>query len=188
MSGSASFERGSIEVVRAHAKLAGAVAAVGAQAFAEAFAAHNAWSDLVAHLERRYAPGAVAARAGDPACAYFLARDVRGPVGMALLEDGPPSAEAVLLRPLPPGAAAQLREIYVLARARSAGAGARLLAAAVAEARRRGASCLWLGVWSENPRAVRFYERHGFAIVGSHTFVLGNDAQRDHVMARGLRE
>lgn len=176
------------EIVRVHAKLAGEVAAVGAQAFAEAFAEHNSWSDLVAHLERRYAPAAVAARTGEAACAYFLARDGRGPVGMALLEDGPPSDGATLQQPLPRGGAAQLRELYVLARARSAGVGARLLDAVVDEARRRGARCLWLGVWSENPRAVRFYRRHGFAIVGSHTFVLGSDAQRDHVMARALHE
>jgi ribosomal protein S18 acetylase RimI-like enzyme len=80
----------------------------------------------------------------------------------------------------------QLHQIYVLERARSGGVGAALLQAVIAEARARGAASLWLGVWSQNPRAVRFYERHGFAIVGSHTFVLGTDAQRDHVMARAL--
>ncbi len=175
-----------IEIVRATPQLAGAVSAVGAQAFAEAFAAHNAWSDLVAHLEREYAPQVIARRMGESGALYLLARDPRGPVGMALVEDGPTPSEARLVRVLPHGPAVQLHQIYVLERARSHGVGAALLEAVVAEARARGAACLWLGVWSNNPRAVRFYERHGFAVVGEHTFVLGTDAQRDHVMAREL--
>jgi len=175
-----------IEVVRATAKLVGEVSAVGAQAFAEAFAAHNTWSDLVAHLEREYAPQVIARRMGASGALYLLARDARGPAGMAFVEDGPPPSEARLMRALPRGHAVQLHQIYVLERARSHGAGAALLEAVVAEARARGAAYLWLGVWSHNPRAVRFYERHGFAVVGAHTFVLGTDAQQDHVMAREL--
>lgn len=175
-----------IDVVRATPQLAGAVSAVGAQAFTEAFAADNAWKDLALHVEREYAPQSILARMATAGALYFLARDERGPVGMALLEDGPPPPDARLTRALPRGHAVQLHQIYVLERARSGGVGAALLQAVIAEARARGAASLWLGVWSQNPRAVRFYERHGFAIVGSHTFVLGTDAQRDHVMARAL--
>ena len=29
---------------------------------------------------------------------------------------------------------------------------------------------LWLGVWEENPRALRFYEKHGFERVGTLEF------------------
>lgn len=175
-----------IEVVRATPQLAGALSAVGAQAFAEAFAAQNTWADLALHVEREYAPQAILARMAMAGALYLLARDDRGPVGMALVEDGPPPPDAKLTRPLPVGPAVQLHQIYVLERARSGGVGAALMTAVVAEAHARGAASLWLGVWSQNPRAVRFYERNGFTIVGSHVFVLGTDAQRDHVMARAL--
>ena len=37
-----------------------------------------------------------------------------------------------------------------------------------------------------NPRAISFYEKGGFRTVGSHTFLLGTDEQRDIVMARPL--
>ena len=43
---------------------------------------------------------------------------------------------------------------------------------------------VWLGVWEFNPRAIRFYTRHGFKKVGDHKFVLGNDAQNDWLMAK----
>ncbi|MFC3943797.1 GNAT family N-acetyltransferase [Pseudomonas gingeri NCPPB 3146 = LMG 5327] len=41
-----------------------------------------------------------------------------------------------------------------------------------------------LSVSEENPRAIRFYERHGFRIVGRTTFQCGNDVQRDWLMLR----
>jgi ribosomal protein S18 acetylase RimI-like enzyme len=45
---------------------------------------------------------------------------------------------------------------------------------------------LWLGVWERNDRAVRFYRKFGFVVVGDHAFVLGHDTQRDLVMALEL--
>ena len=39
-------------------------------------------------------------------------------------------------------------------------------------------------VWERNARAIAFYERWGFRIVGDHIFQLGADAQRDLIMER----
>ena len=41
---------------------------------------------------------------------------------------------------------------------------------------------IWLGVWEENKRAIRFYEKNGFEIFGKHDFVLGKDVQTDLMM------
>jgi diamine N-acetyltransferase len=41
---------------------------------------------------------------------------------------------------------------------------------------------IWLGVFSGNPRAISFYTKAGFRIVGEMTFLMGSDVQRDHVM------
>jgi len=41
---------------------------------------------------------------------------------------------------------------------------------------------IWLGVWEENKRAIRFYEKNGFEVFGKHDFVLGNDVQIDLMM------
>ena len=45
---------------------------------------------------------------------------------------------------------------------------------------------LWLGVWEHNLRAISFYRKYGFQVVGEHTFDLGTDPQRDLVMASSL--
>jgi ribosomal protein S18 acetylase RimI-like enzyme len=61
-----------------------------------------------------------------------------------------------------------------------------LMAECVAEARRRGGRTLWLGVWQENPRAIAFYRKAGFGVVGTTAFRLGSQVQDDHVMALEL--
>jgi len=58
--------------------------------------------------------------------------------------------------------------------------------ACVAHALSRGGQTLWLWVWEQNPRAIRFYEKCGFTDVGSHPFVMGSEVQTDRVMARGI--
>jgi ribosomal protein S18 acetylase RimI-like enzyme len=45
--------------------------------------------------------------------------------------------------------------------------------ASVELARANGASGVWLGVSSRNPRANRFYEKQGFRVVGTKTFAMG---------------
>ena len=49
-----------------------------------------------------------------------------------------------------------------------------------------GAETLFLGVWERNPRALRFYEKHGFRAVGTQIFRVGSDDQTDIVMARSI--
>ena len=59
-----------------------------------------------------------------------------------------------------------------------------ILAAAAA----RGAQTVWLSVWQVNARAVAFYRRRGFQIIGVRTFHVGDDPQTDWVMARPIGE
>ena len=49
-----------------------------------------------------------------------------------------------------------------------------------------GVDWLWLGVWEKNPRAIRFYARHGFSKIGEHHFKMGDEDQTDWLMARRL--
>jgi ribosomal protein S18 acetylase RimI-like enzyme len=66
------------------------------------------------------------------------------------------------------------------------GLAGRMMAEACAGARARGGETAWLAVWERNPRAIGFYRKCGFAVVGRQPFVLGGDVQTDLVMARPL--
>jgi ribosomal protein S18 acetylase RimI-like enzyme len=61
------------------------------------------------------------------------------------------------------------------------------MAHVLARAKAAGAAALWLGVWERNPRALAFYRKWGFDVVGEHTFRLGDDPQRDLIMRRDVQ-
>ncbi len=56
------------------------------------------------------------------------------------------------------------------------------MAEVLSVATRNACDVLWLGVWEHNPRAVAFYRKKGFRVVGDHVFQLGSDPQRDLIM------
>ncbi|MFD2832491.1 GNAT family N-acetyltransferase [Christiangramia antarctica] len=53
---------------------------------------------------------------------------------------------------------------------------------AIELAKEKNIDNVWLGVWEENLRAIRFYEKNGFVAFDKHIFKLGNDEQTDIMM------
>jgi ribosomal protein S18 acetylase RimI-like enzyme len=41
---------------------------------------------------------------------------------------------------------------------------------------------MWLGVWENNHRAIKFYHDFGFKKFDSHIYVMGDDPQNDWMM------
>jgi ribosomal protein S18 acetylase RimI-like enzyme len=86
--------------------------------------------------------------------------------------------------------AAEIRRLYVGSTWQGKQIARELLRKLVGAATHSGAKCIWLGVWERNARAIRFYEKAGFSVVGEHEFSLGSDIQRDLILklARGSSE
>lgn len=80
----------------------------------------------------------------------------------------------------------ELARIYLEDKVIGRGYGAALMQACLEAAREGGYETVWLGVWAENDRAIRFYEQWGFSLVGSHAFAFGGEVQTDLVLARSL--
>jgi diamine N-acetyltransferase len=78
----------------------------------------------------------------------------------------------------------ELSKCYVHPDHHGLGAAAELMRASIAAAADAGAGRLWLGVNSQNARAIRFYEKSGFRKVGTKSFRLGTTVEHDFVMAR----
>ena len=78
----------------------------------------------------------------------------------------------------------QIERIYVEPDVQGRGIGQKLLLFAQEQAKTKGAEWLWLSVWQANPPAVRFYERNGYEIFGTETFVVGTDEQLDWLMKK----
>jgi len=161
---------------------AAALAELAERTFRDAFAAVNAAADMDLHCARHYAPAIQAAEIAGPLATTLVVERDGELIGYAQLSRRPvtvPEGD----HPTP---AVEIYRFYVLHAWHGSGLAAALMDACVAHARETGASLLRLGVWEHNPRAMRFYEKHGFAVVGEQPFVLGKDPQRDLVMTRPL--
>ena len=62
------------------------------------------------------------------------------------------------------------------------GVGQVLLQQAITVAQTNRIPYIWLGVWQQNPRAISFYQKMGFVIIGTMPYYMGDEAQTDWIM------
>lgn len=155
-----------------------ALAELGATSFTQTFGHLYTPADLALFLDT-HTPAAWQAQLDDDRFAVRLAEEDGAPVGFAKL--GPPHLPFT-----PRERAVELRQLYVLAPWQGAGVAAALMDWVIASARERGADALFLSVFTDNHRARRFYDRYGFASVGTYAFMVGTQADEDIVMRLAL--
>ncbi len=157
------------------------LAVLGARSFSETFGHLYRPDDLALFLAKHSEAG-WAQELSDPRFAVRL-----GEVGgeaVAYAKLGPPSL------PFDPCGrrAIELRQFYVLDGWHGTGIAQAMMAWTLDEARARGAQDVYLSVFVDNHRARRFYERHGFQIVGRYAFMVGTHADDDHIMRLALED
>ncbi|MDX2284239.1 MAG: GNAT family N-acetyltransferase [Bacteroidia bacterium] len=142
--------------------------------FAQAFASQNDPEALEAYMSRAFAPVQLLGELEDPAVLFFCWEDAAGaPAGYAKLARSS-------------GSQMELSRFYTERSWQGSGLAQQMMAHCLHTARSAGCSRIWLGVWQENPRAIRFYEKCGFRITGVMTFLMGAEAQQDWKMEREL--
>ncbi len=82
--------------------------------------------------------------------------------------------------------ALELKRLYLLPGHFGAGIADALMEWMYGIAHERGAGVLALSVFSQNPRAMRFYQRHGFAEVGRYEFRVGRQLDEECVYVKPL--
>jgi diamine N-acetyltransferase len=159
--------------------------AVAASAFfRDTFGDANTADDMEAYLAGAFAEPRQRAELSEPEGRVWLAIDDGGEIaGYVHVRQNAPQADVTFDISQCP---VEIVRLYADRSWHGRGLGAALMEQAVATARAWGADVLWLGVWEKNPRAIAFYEKQGFETVGNQEFLLGNDRQRDLVMARRL--
>ncbi|WP_411834168.1 GNAT family N-acetyltransferase [Pseudoxanthomonas mexicana] len=78
----------------------------------------------------------------------------------------------------------ELKRLYLLKPYQNGGHGSRLFRAALDWLLRDGPRTLWIGVWSQNFGAQRFYARHGFEKVGQYLFPVGETRDDEFILRR----
>ena len=162
---------------------AAALAAFAARAFRETYAHLNDEAQTSAHVTRTFSESRQRAEIDDP-MRRMLVIEVDGALAAyALVHLGVPAPAG----PLSEGPA-ELERIYVDAPWHGRGLSDALMDAILEVTGAANVESLWLSVWEENARAIRFYQRRGFREVGMMTFMYGHEAQLDKVLVRSVRE
>jgi ribosomal protein S18 acetylase RimI-like enzyme len=157
---------------------AATLARVGAATFVETFGHLYPAEDLQTFLARSYSEDATRRTLSDPRCAAWLLEHDGAPVGHALA--GPCSLPHAAVQPDD----GELKRLYLLRAYQNGGWGRRMFDAVLAWLERDGPRTLWIGVWSENLGAQRFYARYGFERVGDYDFVVGNIRDHEYILRR----
>ena len=164
----------------AEARDAAALAELAERTFRDAFASQNRAEDMDAHCRKHYGEGIQAAEIGDPDRTTLVCEQGNELVGYGQLRWGNRPSCVLAAKP------AEIQRLYVSSEWHGKGVAHALMNSLLDVALARGADAAWLGVWERNARALAFYEKFGFRLVGEHAFVLGEDRQRDFILEKGL--
>ena len=153
--------------------------ALSADTFTQAFGPLYPPEDLQAFLAEAYSPARQAQAIAAPGCAVLLLEDDGGrAVGYAAV--GPcslPHADVA-------AGDGELKRLYLLRDVQNGGWGGRLFDAALAWLLRDGPRPVWIGVWSGNDGAQRFYQRRGWCKVGEYDCPVGRVRDREFNLRR----
>lgn len=163
---------------RAGVEDAEALADIGRRTFTETFGHLYPPEDLATFLASAYDLEKTRRDLADPAKAAWLVESDGAVVGHALV--GP----CELPHPEVTPACGELKRLYLLKSHQSGGIGARLFAETLDWLQRDGPRTLWIGVWSENHGAQRFYARSGFEKVGEYGFPVGDTLDQEFILKR----
>lgn len=158
------------------------LARIGAEMFAETFAGENTPENMAAYLADSFSPEIQAEELAEAGSVFLIAEIAGDAAGYARLIVGSTEASVRATRPV------ELVRIYAGGKWLGQGVGTGLMQACLTEAARLGADMIWLGVWEQNPRAIRFYQKWGFVQVGTHGFQLGDELQTDWIMQRPVTD
>ena len=148
--------------------------------FSESFSEVNDPDNFALYLDTNFSPEVLTNEINNPNSTFYLVKLGDESVAYFKTNTGKAQTEPNHDDGL------EVERIYVTKAYHRRGIGQRMLQKAEDLARSLGKKYIWLGVWKENPEAIQFYQKMGFAKIGVHAFQLGNEAQIDYMMAKDL--
>jgi diamine N-acetyltransferase len=157
-----------------------AYAAICRRTFVETFGHAHTAEDVAAHVAAKYSDDLLRRELCDPNRIVLAVTDGGVWMAYAMMLVASETPEVTAARP------AEISRFYVDKPWHGRGVAQALMAESLAALRAAGRDTVWLGVWEHNPRAIAFYERSGFRIVGRHIYDFAGHHENDHLMAIAL--
>ncbi len=155
---------------------------LGETTFTQTYASYNNKKNFQKYLQESFSEDSTRKQLEDNGNFFLLAQLDHKSIGYAKLkENNKPFHDKTIN-------AVELERIYVLKEYQGGGVGKTLLDNCIAFAQLRKYPVMWLGVWEQNLKALKFYQKQGFVVFGSHKFNLGDEEQNDFLMKKDLQD
>lgn len=154
---------------------------ISRQTFSDTFSAVNTGENMKKYVDEQFSLEQLTKELNNKNAAFYFAMLDNNAIGYLKLNFGQAQTE------LKDDKAVEIERIYVLKDFHGKNVGQILYEKAMQIARQMNADYVWLGVWEENARAIRFYKKNGFVEFDKHIFILGDDQQTDIMMKLQLK-
>lgn len=154
------------------------LARLGRETFIETFGPLYSAKDLNTFLDKAYSENTIARELKDPRLTHQVIDN--GQDLVAFIKIGP--VHVPVENPAPD--AMEIWQIYVRREFISHGFGKQLMTWADEEFQKRKIGDIYVSVFSENDRAIRFYQHHGFQKHGEYGFPVGDQIDLEWIMLR----
>ncbi len=144
--------------------------------FIETFASENSSENMTQYLESAFTDEKLIGELTNNNSEFYFAEIEQEVVGYLKVNFNDSQTELKVSNAL------EIERIYVLKEFHGKNVGQILYDKAIEIAKYKSLNNVWLGVWEQNPRAIRFYEKNGFKVFDKHIFKLGEDEQTDIMM------
>ncbi|WP_067029789.1 GNAT family N-acetyltransferase [Allomuricauda sp. CP2A] len=148
--------------------------------FAAAFEKDNDPADFQDYIQNAFSPEKLNKELENPNSIFYFVFDDETLVGYFKLNTGTAQTDVHDKN------AMELERIYVVQAYQGKKIGAQMLSEILNLVRKLKKAYVWLGVWEHNPKAIRFYQRHGFQKFGEHPYYIGEDKQTDWLLRLDL--
>ena len=144
--------------------------------FKETFAAVNTPENIANYVKESFNSEQLKTELNNANSQFYVAYSNAEAVGYLKINFGDAQTESINENAL------EVQRIYVLQNFHGKNIGQLLLDEVKKIAKNSVVDSVWLGVWEENHRALRFYTKNGFVVFDKHVFMMGNDEQTDLLM------
>jgi ribosomal protein S18 acetylase RimI-like enzyme len=168
-----------LKIIQCHLKHHAVLAEIGASTFYESYHTQNTQADMEEYIGKTYHTEITKKHLLNPNIVYFLCYHPQGDIGFVklLLNQAHTNLQ---------GKNAEIEKIYVRANFQGTGVAQKLMETASKFCKEQHFENVFLGVWQENHRAIKFYQKEGFEIFDTRSFKLGSRICDDYVMALKL--
>jgi len=166
-----------IEIVKADVNDSELIAKLGKQTFIESHGHSASKVDINAFVLKYYTTKAVAKEFEDSNVIYHLVKFNDSVVGFSKIELNSPNEN------IDDSNITKLARLYLLNEYYGQNLGATLFKFNLELSKHKKNNGIWLHVWVENKKAIQFYKKNGFTIVGEYDYQLSEThSNPNHVM------